>query len=83
MMQNTVRVVSLAAIIIGVAKIWTHLQSGFVLTLEGCQGRVFEVPMAQTSVHCWGCYLAVFGALAFVASFAMSSGLITKRRRIT
>lgn len=83
MMQRTLRVVSLAAIIIGVAKIWTHVQSGAVLTLEGCQGRIFEIPMGETSVHCWGCYLAVFGALALVASFAEPAGLLARRLRVT
>ncbi len=81
MMLRTLRVVSLAVIIIGVTKIWMHLQSGAVLTMEGCQGRVFEVPLGNTSVHCWGCYLAVFGALALVASFAMPNGLITRWQR--
>lgn len=83
MMQRTLRVVSPVAIIIGVAKIWTHVQSGAVLTLEGCQGRIFEIPMGETSVHCWGCNLAVFGAAAFLASFAKPNGLIARHRRVT
>lgn len=81
-MQLTLRAISLAAIAIGAAKIWTHVQSGAVLTLQGCQGRIFEIPMGETSVHCWGCYLAVAGAIGFAASFTKSHGLIAIRRRI-
>lgn len=52
----------LFAATIGAIKICLHVKTGAILTLEGCQGGTFTIPLGPSSVHCWGCYLAAFGA---------------------
>lgn len=58
----------LALAAIGAAKTWLHLQGGGVLTLEGCQGGVFAIPLEASSAHCWGCYAMAIGLALLIGS---------------
>lgn len=59
----------LVAMIVGVVKLAQHMQTGAVLAIEGCGGRVFEMALGESPMHCWGCYLLVGSAVLMALTF--------------
>ena len=68
MNRLTVIVLGMALAIIGCIKIWLHMNTGAVLTLEGCQGGTFIIPIGVSSAHCWGCYVTALGMIISAAA---------------
>ena len=59
-------------LIVGAVKAWSHVSMAGTMIVPGCFGRDFliqvDAPVWQ-SVHCWGCYLALAGALILLLPF--------------
>ena len=73
MLRNYPLFIGVLLLVVGGAKVWLHLNTGDVLTLDGCLGGTFSVPIGRASAHCWGCYVAAFGAVISAAAILMPS----------
>lgn len=75
MIQKYQILLGLGLLVVGLTKIWMHLNAGATLTLEGCQGGTFSVPIGRAPAHCWGCYVAGLGLLMSVPRLICGNAL--------
>ena len=58
--------VGVAMILVGLAKAWHHMAAESHLLISTCLGGQVAIPLDTpflARAHCWGCYLALFGAV--------------------
>ncbi len=67
--------VGTALFLIGILKVWLHMNTATTLMVPGCLGTEFVIRLSATQSdlgHCWGCYVALAGL------FIMLGALIVK-----
>lgn len=82
-MQGRLQIlIGLAALLIGAVKAWMHAGAVSYLLIPTCSGAMLNVPVGSDNLlmraHCWGCYVAAFGAFLLVSALISS----WRRRRL-
>lgn len=82
-MNAIIRYFGLALVVAGAIRLWSHMTTETSLTVAGCFGNEWVIPVTSSPVaHCWGCYAIAAGLVSLVAGFIPQSRKLLSAIRI-